>query len=154
MRVRDLLARDLVAVDADSSIHLVADKMKSEDVGMIPVLSNGRVVGIITDRDLVLRVLAPINESSMMTAWDVMSRDPVCIDEESSLDKTAEVMRQHRVRRLVAVRKDGSPLGVVSVSDLSRYSDKAIEVMQQLSLRPHAVRYPEKLVGSRTILMP
>lgn len=154
MRVRDLLARDLVAVEADSPLHVIADKMKVEDVGMIAVLSAGRVVGVVTDRDLVLRVLAPLSEPTMMTAWDVMSREPICIDEEATLDKAAEIMRDRRVRRLVVTRHDGSPMGVVSISDLSRYSEKALDVMRILSVKPHTVRYPEKQVGSKTILMP
>lgn len=154
MRVRDLLARELVAVDADAPLHTIADQMRTQDVGMIPILSGGKVVGVVTDRDLVLRVLAPISEPAIMTAWDVMSRDPICIDEEATIDRAAEVMQERRVRRLVVLRNDGKPIGVVSLSDMSRYSEKALEVLRLLSIKPHTIRYPEKQVGSRTILMP
>jgi|GEM_PF-570928 len=153
MRVRDLLGRNLVAVDADSPLHVIADKMKVEDVGMIVVLSSDRVVGVITDRDLVLRVLAPLSEPSMMTAWDVMTREPVCIDEEATLEKAAEVMRERHLRRLVVTHHDGSPLGVVSVSDLSRFSEKALDVMRALSQKPH-VTIPGRDISSKAILMP
>lgn len=141
MRVKDLLARDLVIVDADSPIHEIASKMKAQDVGMIPVMSSGRVVGIVTDRDLVLRVLAPISEPTMMTAWDVMSRDPVCIDEDATLEMAVELMRERRLRRLVVNRRDGSPFGIVSLSDLSRYSEKALDLLRALSVKPHVERY-------------
>ncbi len=151
MRVRDLLARELVAVDADAPLHSIADKMRTQDVGMIPILSAGKAVGVVTDRDLVLRVLAPISEPSIMTAWDVMSRDPICIDEEATLEKAAEVMQERRVRRLIVVGHDGMPRGVVSVSDLSRYSEKALEVMRLLSIKPHNIRYPEKPIGAGRI---
>ncbi|HVT12517.1 MAG TPA: CBS domain-containing protein [Fimbriimonadaceae bacterium] len=151
MRVRDLLARELVAVDADAPLHTIADKMRAQDVGMIPILSAGKAVGVVTDRDLVLRVLAPISEPSIMTAWDVMSRDPICIDEEATLERAAEVMQERRVRRLIVIGHDGTPKGVVSLSDLSRYSEKALEVMRLLSIKPHNIRYPEKPIGARRI---
>lgn len=151
MRMRDLLARDLVAVDADASIHEIADKMRTQDVGFVPVLSNKRVVGVVTDRDLVLRVLAPLSEPAMITAWDVMSRDPICIDEEATLDRAVEVMRDKRVRRLVVVQHDGTPLGVASLSDLSRYSEKALEVQRLIALKQKPHSYLER---PNTLLLP
>ena len=153
MRVRDVLGRSFVAVDADSPLHLIAEKMKVEDVGLIGVLSSGRIVGVVTDRDLVMRVLAPLSEPSMLTAWDVMTRDPVCIDEEATLDKAIEIMRDRRLRRLIVLRQDGFPLGVVSVSDLSRYSEKAIEIVRALASKPQVLRSPGAGIASKTILM-
>jgi signal-transduction protein with cAMP-binding, CBS, and nucleotidyltransferase domain len=149
MRVRDMLVRELVLVDADSPIHEIAAKMKVQNVGMIVVISGARAVGVVTDRDLVMRVLAPISEPAMMTAWDVMSRDPICIDEEATIDKVVETMRERRVRRLVVNRHDGTPLGVVSLSDLSRYSEKALDLVRALAETPRPVAYPE----SRPILI-
>src|SRR5690242_1325696 len=118
MTVKDLLARELVWVDADSPVHEIAAKMRSEDVGIIPVISNGHAVGVITDRDLVLRVLAPISEPEVMTAWDVMTRDPISVDEDAPLERALELMRTNRIHRLLVLQRDGAPLGVISLSDI------------------------------------
>jgi CBS domain-containing protein len=120
MRVKDLVAKEIVTVDAEAPIHEIAVKMKERNVGMVPVLSNGIPVGVITDRDLVLRVLAPIMEPHIMTAWDVMTREPACIDENASLEEAVELMRKRAVRRLIVTNVEGKPEAVVSLSDVAR----------------------------------
>lgn len=135
MLVRDLLSKHLVAVDADAPIHEIADKMKKQDVGMMPVLNENHVVGVVTDRDLVLRILAPITEPHMMTAWDVMTRNPIMVDDNAPIDRALELMRQNQVRRLVVVGLDSMPVGVISLSDISRYLDKATAVWQALAVK-------------------
>ena len=147
MRVRDLIVRRPVTVDADSTIHEIAEKMKREEVGMIPVLSNGHAVGVVADRDLVIRVLAPIMEPHIMTAWDVMTRDPIMVDEEATFDKPIELMHDNRVRRLIVNSHDGTPIGVVSLSDLCRQSNRAVELLQSFAMK---VDQPAR----RAIMMP
>jgi CBS domain-containing protein len=120
MRVKDLVAKEIVTVDAEAPIHEIAVKMKEQNVGMVPVLSNGVPVGVVTDRDLVLRVLAPITEPHIMTAWDVMTREPACIDEDATLDDAVEMMRKRAVRRLIVTTHEGRPEAVVSATDLAR----------------------------------
>lgn len=135
MKIRDILARDLVAVDADAPIHHITETMKTSEVGMLPVIYDERVVGIVTDRDLVVRALAPGIEHEAMTAWDVMSRDPVCIDSELDVNRAVDTMRLNRVRRLV-VTESGTPIGVVSLSDLCPFSPRAVDVIRQLAVKP------------------
>lgn len=133
MRVIDIVARELVSVDAEAPIHEIAVKMKDANVGMVVVLSNHLPVGVVTDRDLVLRVLAPISEPHIMTAWDVMSRDPVCIIESGSLEEAVNLMTTHRVRRLIVTQPDGVPTAVISATDIGRVR-RAERPVQQVML--------------------
>ncbi|MGI5901372.1 MAG: CBS domain-containing protein [Desulfitobacteriia bacterium] len=135
MKVRDIMSSDVVSVDVSAKIPEIASKMKVNGIGSVPVLSQGRVVGIITDRDIVLRVIADNKDINTVTAEQIMTDDPVCIEESSSLDRAAEIMGEYQIKRLPVLNK-GRLVGIITLGDLAIeqiHIDEAGEALNQIS---------------------
>ncbi|WP_338752832.1 CBS domain-containing protein [Bacillus sp. FJAT-52991] len=115
MKVREIMSSNVACCTSQDSMEAAASKMESLNIGAIPVVNNGQVVGMVTDRDLVIRGLANQQGS---TVSDVMSNNIVSISPDASLEEAAALMAQHQVRRLPVI-ENGQLAGIVSLGDLS-----------------------------------
>lgn len=107
----------VVTVDADATVLEVARAMESEHVGAVLVVEGGVPIGIVTDRDLALRVLARGNGPTACVR-EVMTREPVTIGVDALLDEALYAMRNSGVRRLPIVDSRGKLVGLVALDDL------------------------------------
>jgi CBS domain-containing protein len=92
--------------------------MKAEDVGSVPVVDGGRLVGIVTDRDIVLRAVAERRDPQAVTIDEVASRELVTVDPEQDLDEALRLMAERQVRRLPVV-EDGRLVGMLAQADVA-----------------------------------
>ncbi|RJE48313.1 MULTISPECIES: CBS domain-containing protein [unclassified Dehalobacter] len=118
MRVMDIMSTDVSWVDPATKVPDIAKMMRDKDIGAVPVVQAGRVLGIITDRDIVLRVIASDKDVKQATAEQCMTADPICIDGTQDIDTVAEVMAEYQVKRL-PVLKQGQIVGVIALGDLA-----------------------------------
>jgi CBS domain-containing protein len=118
--VGDAMTKDVLTVDATASIGEAAEKMQEANVGAVIVVEDFvRIVGIITERDL-MRAVAQRARAAEARVRQWMTEDPVTIDPELSVGDALEIMFNRHFRHLPVV-KDGRPLGIVSLRDLSRW---------------------------------
>ena len=117
--IREVMTSDPTTVEASSPVAEVARVMKQEDVGSVPIVEGGRLVGTITDRDITVRVVAEGRDPQSTTVADVASRDLVTIDPEQNLDEALRLMAQHQVRRLPVVEEDGRLVGILAQADVA-----------------------------------
>ena len=117
--IRDAMTSNPTSVQRTSTAAEVAQLMKSEDVGSIPIVENDQLVGIVTDRDLVLRVLAEGQDPQSTTVGDIASSDLVTIDPDQTLDEALRLMAQHQVRRLPVVEEDNRLVGMLAQADVA-----------------------------------
>jgi signal-transduction protein with cAMP-binding, CBS, and nucleotidyltransferase domain len=94
--------------------------MKDEDVGLAPIVEGDRLVGTLTDRDIVTRVVAEGKDPQTVTVREVASTDLVTIDPEQKLDEALKLMAQNQIRRLPVVEEDGKLVGVLAQADVAR----------------------------------
>ncbi len=119
MKVRDVMTRDVRVADPSQSISDAAKLMAEIDAGSLPVGENDRLVGMITDRDIVVRALAEGRGQDTRIA-DVMSREVLyCFDDED-LEDVARNMGKVQVRRLPVVNRDKRLVGIISIGDVAR----------------------------------
>lgn len=117
MIVKDVMTPNPRVVQPTESIQVAAEVMRSEDTGVVPVVDAGRLVGLITDRDIVVRAVAG-GESTQGPVQSVLSPDLVVATPDMSTADAAKLMAEHQVRRLPVV--DGDRLvGIVSIGDLA-----------------------------------
>lgn len=113
-----------------------AGLMKQADVGVIPVVDGDRLVGLVTDRDLVMRVLAERKEPTEVKLTDILTRSPVTVSPDMGLAQARELMGHHRIRRLL-VMKGEELVGIISLGDLALAdpSKRAIgDALEQVSV--------------------
>ena len=118
MKVRELMTADPQTAERDTTLAEIATMMKDEDVGAIPVVEGGRVAGVVTDRDIVVRCIANGKDATECTAEDVMSTEIRSVDPESDVDEAAGIMADAQVRRLPVV-KNGKLVGMLSLGDIA-----------------------------------
>lgn len=129
LRASDVMTPRPHAVGPDASLQDIARVMVQEDCGIVPIVDDGaRLIGVVTDRDMVCRVVAHNLDQRRARARDVMSEDLASVDEGASLDDVLREMEFHRVRRICVVDEDDILLGIISMADLAREADVDVEL--------------------------
>jgi CBS domain-containing protein len=122
MNVADVMTRNVTYVTEDTSLADVARLMRKDHVGDVVVTRpdepGSRPVGILTDRDIVIQVIAEEAQLSALTAGDAMSRELVTVSDSASLVEAVTQMGQHGIRRLPVTDTDGLLIGVLSLDDV------------------------------------
>ena len=132
--VKDAMTSDVKTATLAQSLTDAAVLMKQEDVGSVPVVDGGRLVGVLTDRDIVVRGIADGSDPHAVKIGDVASRDVVTVRPDDDLDLALRLMAQHQVRRRPVV-EDGRLVGVVATADVAHEAkDKVVgQVVEEIS---------------------
>jgi CBS domain-containing protein len=140
MRAKDVMSTHLRTIQSTESVADAAALMAEIDVGVLPVVDDGKLVGIVTDRDIAVRSFAHGLHSGS-PVFEVMSRDVKCCREEDDLDDVLEIMANEQVRRVPILDADGSITGIISISDAARSTVDEREVASTLGdiCRPSAL---------------
>lgn len=117
MKIRDVMTPNPRTVSPDDTIQTAARIMQSEDTGAVPVVSDGRVLAVVTDRDIVVRVVA---EGAPLTSpvRNIASQGVVCATPDMSTREASDLMSEHQIRRLPVVENERL-VGIVSIGDLA-----------------------------------
>ncbi len=122
--VSDAMRREVVTIDVGAAASLAAQRMRRHDVGCLPVLEGGRLVGMVTDRDLVIRGLADSPDLSRRRVGEVMSTGPLAIAPERSVEDAFRMMTDTGIRRLMVVDDEAGLVGLISWHDLAAFSTR------------------------------
>ncbi len=117
MKLKEIMTWKVETVAPTDSVTEAARKMKQADVGMLPVVENERVIGVVTDRDLVVRAFG--DGKAAATVRDTMTPHAICINQNSDLDEAIDKMLGHQVSRLVVENELGRVVGVLSQDDVA-----------------------------------
>lgn len=135
MKVNEFMSKNIVSVSPDTPIVEIAKLMKEHDIGSVPVLKDNRVVGIVTDRDIVLRDVASGKDVNKVTAKDVMTSGVITAVPSMDIHDAARIMAEKQVRRLPVV-ENGRLVGMLSLGDVainSKLEDDAGEALSDIS---------------------
>jgi len=130
--VRDLMTRDPKFVEPEAPAREAARMMREEDAGIVPVVQDGHVLGVITDRDLTVRVLAEGRDPGMVKCRDVMTGDVQTCSPDDRLTDAVRVMGEENVRRLPVVGRDGRLQGILSMTDVAREAELDYALQESL----------------------
>jgi len=135
-RVRDVMSEQPACCGPDAPLREVAEMMVTNDCGEIPICDQARrPIGVVTDRDIVCRLLAKGHDPLKAIAGDCMSRPVITGAPEMTIEDCAQLMERHQVRRIPVVDEAGVLCGMVSQADLARRAPQltAAEVLEQVS---------------------
>jgi CBS domain-containing protein len=133
-QIRDVMTSSPETVDVSAAIRDAASALERSDIGSIIATDGGHVRGVVTDRDIALRVVAAGRQPASTKVTDVMTPAPAVISPTATVQEAVALMRQHDVRRLPVV-DSGRPVGVVSLGDLST-SSEARQLLEDISTAP------------------
>ncbi len=122
MKVSDIMTREPSTLAPKATLGEAATIMRQEDCGSVPVVDGGRLVGIVTDRDIVVHVVAAGKDPKTASVSEAMTADPVTIAPGASIDEAQRVMADRQIRRLPVV-EDGRLVGLVVIGQLARRDD-------------------------------
>ena len=140
MKVKEAMHKGVDWVDPDTPVIDLAKLMRQHDIGAIPIGENDRLIGMVTDRDIVCKGLAEDSfDARRATARDVMTPGIHCCREDDDLPKAVRHMEELKVRRLPVINKSKRMVGILSLGDVSRSapSDLLSEILQSVSAHHH-----------------
>jgi CBS domain-containing protein len=118
MKVREVMTPNPVTVDADAPIMRAAEAMRQNDIGDVVVRKNGKLCGILTDRDIVVRALAEGKDPESTKIDSICSQELVTVSPDQEASEAVKLMKERAIRRLPVVRND-DVLGIISLGDLA-----------------------------------
>ena len=116
--VRDVMSSELKSVEPGASVAEAAKQMRDSDIGAIPVIKKDELKGLLTDRDIVVEVVAEGKDPDDVKVEDIATKDLTTLEPDASIDDALRTMRENKVRRLPVV-EDDKPVGIVSLGDLA-----------------------------------
>ena len=133
--ISEVMTSNPGSLESGSSAVEAARLMRDEDAGLIPVVEGEKLVGTVTDRDIVLRVVAEARDPEETTVGEIASRELVTIDPQQDLDEALRLMARHQLRRLPVVEEDGKLVGIVSQADVALHAsdEQTGEVVEDIS---------------------
>ena len=117
MKIRDVMTPNPRTVSSNDTIQAAARIMQEQDTGAVPVVDNGRVLAVVTDRDIVVRVVAE-GGSLLGPVGPIATKSLICVTPDMSTSEAGELMSEHQIRRLPVVENDRL-VGIVSIGDLA-----------------------------------
>lgn len=130
LKVRSLMSSPAITLPINSSLYEVVETMYKEKIGSVLIVDeNGRIAGIITERDIVYVASRGLFKKDDIKAESVMSKNVVTVSEESSIYEAIDKMRAHNIRHLPVIDSQGKPVGVISLRDLIDFSVSLLKIL-------------------------
>ena len=132
MKISEIMTKDVISLSVDDTAQHAAELMKEHNIGSIPVNTEERVVGIVTDRDIIMRCVAEGKDIKMQKVRDIMTSNPVVGNQNINVEDAARIMSERQIRRLPIV-ENNQLVGMVSLGDLAVEPKLQVEAAEALS---------------------
>lgn len=119
MEVKEIMSREVEVIHSNIPVKAAAEKMKALDVGMLPVRDGDRLIGMLTDRDIVVRAVAGGMDPSKTKVENIVTADVIYCFEDQDVGEAAKLMQEKQIRRLIVLNRDKRLAGILSVGDLA-----------------------------------
>jgi len=129
MKVKDFMTENIIKCDIDDDVDIIAKVMSINDIGLVAIEKNKKIVGVITDRDL---VIGPVAENTTSIS-DFISQDIISVESDSDIEEAFYLMKKYKVKRLLVTKKN-KYIGIISISDLldTDYEDTFFKKLKEI----------------------
>jgi CBS domain-containing protein len=135
LTIGDVMVKNVIAVHVDQTVRHAATVMSEKEIGCLVVLDGKKVVGIVTEQDLIRRVVAINKDPNETLVGDVMSTPPVVVKPRLSLEDAIKLMFMHKIKKLIVIQdedKDRKLVGIVTLTDIARIEPLLIKTLKTL----------------------
>jgi CBS domain-containing protein len=142
MKIREIMTPDAQCVGPDETLLDAAGLMRQLDVGVLPVCDEGEILGMITDRDIVVRAVAEGRDPNTAPVRDTMTPGSVCVTEDDDVATALRVLEENQIRRVPVKNREGRLVGIVSLGDIAVDASAALsgEALKRVSQPAEPVR--------------
>lgn len=145
LKVEDVMVREVISLDENSSVKEAAEIMNKFEIGCLIVVSKGKAMGIVTERDLLKRVVAEARDVKKTKVKEIMTSPLVVVEPHMELEEAVKMMFQMKIKKLPIV--DGKRLvGLVSLTDIARFQPQMIKILKKLAVRQTAPKSMKKVI--------
>jgi len=145
LKVADVMVREVITIDENSTVKEAAEVMNKFEIGCLIAVRKGKAVGIITERDLLKRVVAEAKDVNKTKVKDVMSSPLVVVEPGMDLEEAVKLMFQMKIKKLPVV-EEKRLVGLVSLTDIARFQPQMIKILKQLAMRQPAPKSMKKVI--------
>jgi CBS domain-containing protein len=143
MQIHDIMTQGPETIRADGTVQQAAEKMRNFDIGFLPVMDEDLLVGVITDRDIVVRCIALGQDANATSISDIMTSSAIHCTEDQDVEEVLPIMEENQIRRLVVLDENRQPVGVVSMGDIAAHAEDLTlcgKALQLISEPAHILR--------------
>jgi CBS domain-containing protein len=146
LKVEDLMVKDVITVDVNITVREAAQIMNKFEIGCLLAVDKGKAVGIITERDLLKRIVAESRSVTRTKVKDVMSTPLIVVEPNMELEDAAKLMFEMKIKKLPVV--EGKRLvGLITLTDIARFQPQIMKILKQLSKRQAMPKRMQKIVN-------
>jgi CBS domain-containing protein len=139
------MVKEVVTIDANKSAKDAADVMNRYEIGCLIVVRRGKAIGILTERDVLKRVVSEAHDPKVTRVKDIMSKPLIVVESDTELEDAARLMFKMKIKKLPIIH-EGKLSGLVTLTDLARFQPQMIKVLKQLSRLEHAPKRMQKVL--------
>jgi len=132
LKVEDVMVKEVITVDANSTVKQAADIMNKFEIGCLIATKDGKAIGILTERDLLKRIISEVKSPRRTKVAAVMSKPIIVVEPNMDLEEAAKLMFKMRIKKLPVV-EHGQLKGLVTLTDLARFQPQIIRILKKLS---------------------
>jgi CBS domain-containing protein len=145
LKVRDVMVREVITVDENSTVKEAVDNMNEFQIGSLIVLEKGKAKGIVTERDFLRRVIAEAKDVTNTKVKEIMTTPLVVVEPSTDLEEAMKLMFQNKIKKLAVV--DANKLvGIVTLTDIARFQPQMIRMLKQLASKQAAPKSMRKVI--------
>ena len=145
LKVRDVMVREVVTVDENSSVKEAVDTMNEFQIGSLIVLERGKAKGIVTERDFLRRVIAEAKDVMNTKVKEIMTTPLVVVEPSIDLEEAVKLMFENKIKKLVVV--DANKLvGIITLTDIARFQPQMIRMLKQLATKQATPKSIQKVI--------
>lgn len=145
LKISDVMIKDVITIDENATVKEAAEIMNKFEIGCLIAVRKGKAMGIITERDLLKRVVAEARDANKTKVKEIMSSPLVVVEPNMDLEEAARLMFQMKIKKLPVV--EGKRLvGLVSLTDIARFQPQMIKILKQLAARQAPPKSIKKVI--------
>jgi len=145
LKVEDAMVDDVVTVDADATVTKAVDLMNKHEIGCLIAVRSGKAVGIVTERDMLSRVLGMARNPERTKVSEIMTSPLVVADPQMDLEEAARLMFKMKVKKLPVVSK-GDLVGLLTLTDIARFQPQIIKILKKIYVKTQPPKRMQKVV--------
>jgi len=119
MQVKEIMTRDVETVRRDTLLTDAAERMRTHDIGILPVWDGEQLQGIVNDRDIAVRAIVKNQQPELLRCQDVMTQNVVFCFEDQEVTEAGRIMQDHKIRRLPVINRQRHLVGIISIGDIA-----------------------------------